>query len=236
MKSVRKKIFVYIALSFILIITSGVLAQQLGLNPNAQKAIEDVMKKKGMSSDKIESIEQLDFNSLPEQIKIENIDNTQLAVYEVKPLEGESFFVITASDNLIQKTETTTRETKFLLNFGYNGIMESSGFLRTTTGVETNLEKGYVMIRKGSITGLSTNLESVSGTGKIELVIYKNGEPVGLRNSMVIESESKKVLKDYDTLSKGTVNFEQGDVISIYVKSQGDIVWKDVITLIEITE
>ena len=43
-----------------------------------------------------------------------------------------------------------------------------STFLNTGTGVEASLEKGYVMMRSGSITGLSTNLEVLSGNGEIE--------------------------------------------------------------------
>jgi len=48
-------------------------------------------------------------------------------------------------------------------------------------------------------------------------------------------ADSRGVVKDYDVLSYGTVGFEQGDVISVYVKSDGNILWKDVITMVEIT-
>ena len=43
------------------------------------------------------------------------------------------------------------------------------------------------------------------------------------------------VKKDYDTQSFGVVNFQKGDVISAYVKTEGDIAIKDVINLIEIS-
>jgi hypothetical protein len=233
MKQVSKKAFVYLAIILVILITSGVFAEQVGLSNEVKKVVDGIIEKKGISSDNIESVQEVSFDQLPEQIDVKNIDNTNLAVYEVKPIEGNSFFVITASDEVIQRTQRPDGTVKMVLNFGYNGVMEDSDFLRTSTGVETNLEKGYVMMRKGSITGLSTNLESVSGTGNIEVMVYKNGESVGFRNSFVVDSA--KVMKDYDIQSPGTVNFEQGDVISMYVKAEGDVVWKDVITLIEIS-
>ena len=233
MKKVNKKAFVYLAVIMVVLISSGVFAEQIGLSDEVKKVVDGIIENKGISQEEVESIEEVSFETLPEQIDVKNIDDTNLAVYEVKPTEGESFFVITASDEVIQKTQTSEGVVKMILNFGYNGIMEESDFLRTATGVETNEEKGYVMMRKGSITGLSTNLETVNGTGTIEVIIYKNGESVGFSNSMVVDSV--KVMKDYDTQSRGTVNFEQGDVISMYVKYSGDVVWKDVITLIEIS-
>ena len=93
------------------------------------------------------------------------------------------------------------------------------------------------MMRKGSITGISTNLESIEGSGIIYITLYINGEEVGFRNSFIVEgTDSGKVMNDYDVQSVGTVNYEQGDVISMYVESEGDILWKDVITRVEITE
>ena len=94
------------------------------------------------------------------------------------------------------------------------------------------------MIRGGSITGLSTNIQTISGSGVIYITLYKNGEAIGFRNSLIIEpgSEPGKVMKDYDTQSIGTVSYEQGDVISMYVESEGDLIWQDVITRVEITE
>lgn len=233
MKKVSKKAFIYLAVIMVVLITSGVFAEQVGLSNEVKKVVDGIIQKKGISTDDVKSIEEKSFQELPEQIDVKNIDDTNLAVYQVTPVEGEAFFVITASDEVIQKTQTPEGIIKMVLNFGYNGVMEEDDFLRTATGVDTSDKKGYVMMRKGSITGLSTNLETVSGTGTIEVSIYKNGEEVGFRNSFV--GDSAKVLKDYDTQSAGTVNFEQGDIISMYVRSNGDIVWKDVITLIEIS-
>ena len=89
------------------------------------------------------------------------------------------------------------------------------------------------MMREGSITGLSTNLEVVGGgEGEIDIIIYKNGEQVGLGNSL---DGSLGVKEDYDVQSNGVVSFEPGDVISVYCNTDKDLVWKDVITMIEIT-
>jgi len=121
---------------------------------------------------------------------------------------------------------------KMLLNFGSKGEVSESSFLNSATGVEGSLEKGYVMMRDGSITGLSTSLEVFSGEGSVETIIYINGEPAGFRNTIV--GDSVGVKKDYDTQSLGVVKFEKGDVISAYVKTEGNIVVKDVINLVEI--
>lgn len=213
---------------------SGVFAESVGLSEDVKKIVGNIAEKKGIQED-IESIEEVDFGDLPQEVDVENIDDTSLAVYEVKPVGEKSFFVITASDEKITATKETTKVvSKMLLNFGSNKEMSESGFLDTATGVETSLEKGYVMMRDGSITGLSTNLEIVSGSGDIEIVIYKNGEPIGFRNTLT--GDSVGIKKDYDIQSVGTVNFKAGDVISVYAKSEGDVVWKDVVTLIEIAE
>ena len=65
-----------------------------------------------------------------------------------------------------------------LLDFGINGEVDTPTFLNTPNGVEGSLEKGYVMIRDGSITGLSTNLEVLSGEGSVEIMVYVNGQPI----------------------------------------------------------
>lgn len=237
-KKKRKQIAIYFILVAIVFVTSGVVAETVGLSDSAQKVVEDILSNKGIDPDTVESMEQVTFDNLPEQIDIENIDKTNLAVYEIKPLEGNSFFVVTASDEHFEKQRTISGEVRYIMDFGYNGAMTGDGFLRTAVGVKTSPEKGYVMMRKGSITGLSTNLESVEGTGIIYITLYKNGEKIGFRNSFIVEDSdvSGRVMKDYDVQSPGIVTYEQGDVISMYVESQGNVVWKDVITRVEITE
>lgn len=68
---------------------------------------------------------------------------------------------------------------------------------------------------------------------RVEIIIYRNGENVQFGNTFVVNSS--EVMKDYDVESEETVKFEAGDVISVYAKAQGNVVWKDVITIVEIT-
>ena len=89
------------------------------------------------------------------------------------------------------------------------------------------------MMRKGSITGISTNLEVLnSGNNGIEIIIYKNGEEINFRNSL---NALQGVQKDYDTQSRDNIKFEQGDIISVKLIADREISWKDVITIVEIT-
>ncbi len=234
-KAGRNRLFIYIVIGMIVLITSGVLAQTAVLKDNVQEIVNNVASKKGIDKEKIENIKEVDFNNLPERVDIENIDDTNLAVYEVTQTEGESFFVITVSDEkLKQYTKEAETHSRMFLNFGSSATLSESGFLETVGGVTTSKYKGYVMVREGSITALSTNLEVVSGSGKIELTIYKNGEEIGFRNSFIVE-DKEGVEKDYDSQSFGIVNFEAGDVVSVYARVSGDVSWKDTITLIEIT-
>ena len=233
-----KKLAIYFVIVAIVFVTSGVVAEQVGLSDSAQKVVEDILSNKGIDPDTVESVEEVTFDNLPEQIDVKNIDYTNLAVYEIKPLEGNSFYVVTASDKNIKKQQQeATGVARYVMDFGYNGVMAGEGFLRTAVGVETSPQKGYVMMRKGSITGLSTNLESMEGSGAIYVTLYKNGEEIGFRNSFIVEQgDSGKIMKDYDVQSMGIVTYEQGDVISMYVETEGSILWKDVITRVELSE
>jgi hypothetical protein len=105
--------------------------------------------------------------------------------------------------------------------------------MKTATGVDGSLDKGYVMMRSGSITGISTEIEALKGNGNIEVIIYRNGKEIQFGNTFVVDSNGIK--KDYDVQSKETVLFEAGDVISAQVKSSDGVSWKDATTLVEIT-
>ncbi len=219
----------------IVLTASGVLAETIGLTEEVKEIIEDIIAEKGIAEENITSIELVDYNNLPDAIEIENIDDTNLAIYQVY-YEGDErpIYVITGSNELFEGVSTTSTTGEVLvLDFGYEGEMKKKDeFLKTATGVETSLEKGYVMMRDGSITGISTNLEIVRGEGEIEIVIYRNGEAVEFGNSFVGDSEGVK--KDYDVQSEATVKFEAGDVISVSVEADDGVVWKDVITMVEI--
>ncbi len=227
-----KRVFVIVVFG-ILLTASSVFAETISLTEEVKEIVEDVVAKKGLDEENIKSIELVDYNNLPDAIQIENIDDTNLAIYEVDIGEDRPVYVITASDELFEGVSKTLTREVLILNFGYEGEMKKKDeFLDTATGIETSLEKGYVMMRDGSITGISTNLEIVRGEGNIEIVIYVNGERIEFGNNFIGDSEAVK--KDYDIQSEGTVKFEAGDVISVSVEANGDIVWKDVITMVEI--
>lgn len=231
-----KRLFVAIALIMILSI-AGVFAENIGLSENTEKIVKNVAEKKGIGEEKIKSIEEVDFNELPEQIDIENIDETYLSVYEVDYGEDKPIFVLTVSDKVKEIKEES--KVSMLLNFGYSGIMSGSGFLKTATEVETSLEKGYVMVHDGSITAVSTNLEVFEeSSGNLEIVVYVNGERVGFGN--LIGTVSSGVKRDYAVQSVDVVNFEAGDIISVLLRASSDAIagnstWGDVTTLVEIT-
>ena len=73
----------------------------------------------------------------------------------------------------------------------------------------------------------------MNNDGQLEIVVYRNGNAIGFGNTLLTENVG--VQKDHDVQSKGSVVFEAGDVISVYLKAKGDAVWKDVITMVEIT-
>ena len=185
------------------------------------------------------SITKVDFNDLPKEVNIKNVGDTNLAIYKVNydklsEQKEQKVFVITYSVDKLkaQGDLIIAHDKRQFLNFGFAGEMNNSGFLETATGVRGSSEKGYVMMRHGSITGLSTNLEVVERGKQIEIIIYKNGELIGFENTL---NADVGVKKDYDVQSNGVVTFEPGDIISVYVNAPKGIVWKDVITMIEIT-
>jgi len=226
-----KKIFAILGVALILL-ASGVFAENMALSSDIQDAVKQAVEKKGISEQEVQNIEEVDFNNLPKEVDIKNIDDTNLALYKVDYGQEKPFYVITVSDEKFRKTaEEISR--RMLLEFGSSEIIVTSSFLKSSTGVQTSAEKGYVMMRAGSITGLSTSLEVLTaGEGNVEIIIYKNGQEIGFRN--VIVADKNEVKKDYDVQSENIVNFEQGDVISVYTKINGEISVKDINTLVEI--
>lgn len=233
-----KKTFMFLAIGIVLLAVSGVFAlsvELIELSPELQGYVTSVVEKKGISTNDILGVTKVDFNNLPDEIKLENIDQISLAIYQIDIVDGKPVYVITASDEIFKKTLETIDLKRSYLDFGLEGTVIGSTFLDTSTGVLTDLEKGYIMMRAGSITGISTNLEIVNASqdALIEIIIYKNGKPLGFGNTLSAASSGIKT--DYDILSKGTITFEAGDVISVYLKSESNVIWKDVITMIEIT-
>lgn len=222
----------------IVILTAGIFVAAADIEVGVKDYVEKFINKKGIEAEEITDINEVDFNDLPKEVNIESVGDTNLAIYQVDYNEGDEdkkVFVVTYSVEELkaQGDLIIAHDKRQFLNFGFAGEMSDSGFLKTATGVEGSLEKGYVMMREGSITGFSTNLEVVKGgEGQIEIIIYKNGKQVGFEN--VLDADLG-MQKDYDVQSNDVVTFESGDVISVYVNAPEEIVWEDVISLIEIT-
>ena len=202
--------------------------------------VSNFVQKRDVLPSEISFVREVDFDSLPKSVHIENVGDHNLAIYEISYKEDnkeDQIYVITYSvEELREQGDLiVSHDKRQFLNFGFAGTMTKSGFLKTATEVETSLEKGYVMVRDGSITAVSTNIEvSGSNPGDIEIIVYRNGEPIGFGN--IFSTESPGVKKDHNVQSKGIVLFKAGDVISVYLKANGtDIVWRDVITMVEIT-
>jgi len=227
-----KKLLLTFTIIISVLLVAGVLAETLPVSEEINSLVKNIAKDKGITDEQIVGINEVDFESLPEEINIENIDDTNLALYEVDIGGEKPIFVIAVSDTTFKKIEKEAAN-KMFLNFGLNRDTKGPVFLETSTGVETNEEKGYVMMRDGSITGLSTNLEVIKGLGEIEIIIYKNKKEVGFRN--VISVTEVGIKKDYDIQSEEIVTFEAGDTISIYLKTNGDITLTDITTLIELS-
>jgi hypothetical protein len=246
----RTKLFVIVGISLAILLISGLIAATDSNNSNqvvqggqvsgdVQSYVQKFAEKKGIDSDKINNITQVDFNSLPKEVNIQNVNNNNLAIYQIdynksSTTQGKVFVVTYSVDKLkAQGDLIVAQDKREFLNFGFSGEASTSEFMKTATGVDGSLDKGYVMMRSGSITGISTDLETLSGNGNIEIIIYRNGQAIQFGNSFVIDSAGIK--KDYDTQSKSTVPFEAGDTISAYVKSSDGVSWKDATTLVEVT-
>jgi len=229
-----KKLFALIGI-FLVVLAVGVFAETIG-STNVQDVVADIAQKKGIDKSEIKDIKEVDFENLPNEIKIENLDETNLAIYEVTTYEANEkpVYVITVSDTKFQETLKQIVQRKMLLTFGLDEQSSESIFLETSTGVKTDVQKGYVMMRAGSITGISTDLEVLENNGysEVEIIIYKNGQEVGFRNTFSVDSLGNK--KDYDVQSENVVTFEPGDIISVYAKVNGETSIKDVVTLVEI--
>ena len=220
-------------------IANNIVAEK-SLSNTTRDFIKNFVKGERISEGDVNSIEEIDLANPPEEVKLGNeIADTNIAIYEVnytQEEENKKLFVVTySSEEFEVPLELKAATAIEYLSFGETAETSDSEYLKTNTGVRSSAEKGYVMMDVGSITGISTNLEAVSGEGRINVIVYVNGEDVGLRNLIYLDENSGVgVKKDYDKQSKDVIKFQPGDVISVYVETQGEIVWKDVINLVKI--
>jgi len=232
-----KKIFLLLLIGIVFLATAGVFAEAGDFSDDFQGFIQDIVEQRNLNETNITNITSVDFNDLPEKINLQNIDNTNLGLYQIDLADGSPpIYVITMADSKYEQYLSRPEDYKrMFLNFGYSGKMPDVGFLQTAVGVEGSLEKGYVMVRGGSITGLSTNLDitKADAVGQVDIILYRNGESIGFGNTLIASSTGVKT--DHDVQSENTITFNAGDVISMYVDAQGNIDWQDVITSLEIT-
>ena len=226
-----KKYLIFFVFAIILL-GATVFAETTQITEDIQDFVKEVITTKGIDKSTVADINAVDFKDLPEEINLQNIDETNLAIYEVQITDSDKpIYIITASDTKIKETIKEFAQ-KMLLTFGYDGVISETSFLKNAVGVLGSQEKGYVMIRDGSITGLSTNLESIDGAGNVEIIIYKNGEEFGFRNTFSITDTN--TYKDYASISQDVLTFEKGDLISVKVVISGNMQIRDITTLLEI--
>ncbi|MEX0932865.1 MAG: hypothetical protein WDZ77_02075 [Candidatus Pacearchaeota archaeon] len=217
----------------VIFLMMGLVVAQSQEDTQKVKEIKEKAIEKGIPESDIESVEKVNLSELPNQVKLENIDDTTVSLYEVKQKNKTSFFIITSGSLSREIKKVPEIYASSFLVFGEGEITSESAFLKTSVGTESNLNKGYVMLRQGSIVGLSTNLEALQGQGEIQIRIYKNQELVEFSNSIGVSSAGIK--KDYDIQSKGVVEFKPGDTISVYAENKNGVSITDITVLVEIS-
>jgi hypothetical protein len=244
-----KKEVLLLILVGLFIFTAGVLAQEAnGLDDDASnEETEDpalaeeyvrgfVEKSDFAKKGEVNTVSVVNQSELPEDIQIKEIDENNVGIFEVNYTDKEigdskKIFVVTYAAKTFKKKEQVITKNIQNLFFGIANEQAISSYLETANGVQTGENTGYVMLRSGSITGISTTLE-LSGNGKLFIRVYKNGEDTGFHN--LITSEGEGTI-DFDLQSEGIVNYKPGDVISVYVQQSGTVAWKNVVTTVETT-
>lgn len=237
-----KKEVLLLVLVGLFIFTAGVLAQEVnGVSESdsgvSEKFVEDFVENSNfVNKGEVNSISILNQSELPDDVQIKEIEENNVGIFEVnftdtETQEGKKVFVVTYATNKFVKKQVAITKNIQNLFFGMAEEHTTSNYLETVNGVQTGEQIGYVMLRDGSITGISTTLE-LSGSGKLYIRVYKNGEDTGFHN--LITSEGEGTI-DFDLQSEGIVNYQPGDIISVYIQQSGSIAWKNVITTVETT-
>jgi len=222
--------------AFLILVSAGALAQTFSGNVDegVSNYIQGFINKSGIESGEVKTINEIDQSNLPKDLEIKKIDSNNLGIYEVnytkKDGVASKVFVVTYSTPKLKQQDSIKNIQSFV--FGTSGVKNDSIYLDSATGVMSRKNIGYVMLRGGSLTGLSTSLEIYSGDGNLKIKVYKNGEDTGFEN--LVSSDDKKKI-DYDLQSEDVVNYKAGDVISVYVLQEGDLNWGNVITTLEVT-
>jgi len=227
----KKEAFIVFGLIFI--ISAGAFAETIsegGISQEVGKYIKGFVEKGGINQTQVQSITEVDKNTLPNDIDIKKIEDNRVGIYKVDYTEQGSqkkVYVVTYSAEEFKAT-TSMKNIQYL-QFG-KSEGAASVYLDSASGVESGENNGYVMMRAGSITGISTSVIISDGDGKLSIKIYKNGQDTGFEN--LISSQDKKKL-DYDLQSEDIITYEPGDIISVYVEQIGEINWSRMTTMVE---
>lgn len=230
----KKEVFLVFVLFFL--VSAGVLAQSsTGLGESVEEFVKDFVGDTGLTNEEnIRDIRQINQSDLPDDVEIKDIDENKIGIFEVYYVDEnttKSVFVVTYATNDFKKKEIAITKNIQYLNFGFAGSSDEDSFLESSTGVSLNEGKGYVMLRSGSITGISTSLD-LTGEGKVFVSVYKNGVNTGFHNLISSEDNGKI---DYDLQSEHIVNYIPGDVLSVKMESSGGVEWGQVVTIMETT-
>jgi len=233
MERINKGVIIF--LSLVLLVSASVFAEVVtegAVSKEVSDYVGSFVEKGGIEKGEIKDIKKIDQDDLPDEVEIKQIDKNNVGIYEVNYTEGEelkNIFVVTYSTNEFKPAQVISKNIQYL-NFGYSGMAIGSSYLNSATGVGSGPDLGYVMMRPGSITGISTSLTLEKG--RVDIRIYKNGIDTGFGN-LVSSDDERKI--DYDLQSEDVVVYEPGDVIAVYVETIGGASWGDVVTIFETT-
>lgn len=183
--------------------------------------IRSLTEKQGIEN--ISNITKLDKSFLPDEIDVSNIEENQVGIYEIEyddfGILRNIFVVSYISDEVVEVFREPV-ENSFYFTFNKNNLSFSS------------FVGSYVMLKSGSITGLSSFV-SLSGNGKVFLYVYRNGESINFFNEI---SSGEVDTIDFDLQSVGLNEFDEGDILSLYIVLEGEVSIDEVSSILKVTE
>jgi len=133
-----KKIFVTSVFVIVLLMISVVLASDHELSNDLEEFIKKVAEKRGIDVSEIQNITEVNFSNTPSEIKLENIDDASLSIYEISQTGNQSTFVITfSSESFQQISKPSSSYTTSFLTFGLSKENDKSSFMETASGIQT---------------------------------------------------------------------------------------------------
>ncbi len=140
-----------------------------------------------------------------------------------------------------EKGDTGDTGSRDTFGAGHNLTFNDDSYLRGFDGADMSATLGWVMMRKGSITGISYShtLDSRSNTDSITFEIHVNGTPAGLtlKTKDYLGGDVGNDFSDQRVQSRNIDTFAAGDVISVFANfATGSVTgFIDTFVLFEIT-